>query len=451
MSERAPASHHQALAEMVVTDYGAVADHQGISTQDLVASFPLGREDSSKATLDLDGTPVDSYRFQVGVLSDTDRSRGGLELSTEASDEKILHKAFTMQGKHDFAEDGNIGGKSGMRVTPEQMEYLKTNPKARRDLFAQHAEAHDINPHTNVVATDFNTFGGDMDAIADALQRKYGELAGAAASGVSKKYGGEPELHADKTGLGGDVMMHMYFAERAKTDPRVAEAMNGGKPLRALVQGLGKAGSHFLVNMPEYIQPVGAMEGRGALVAANGNYLDRKQLLEMSRATMLSEEVAGAVNDSFWLPSTTEGLREFWSSGHADIIVPAYNRGQYVDQDAENFDGMLVVGMANEATSPEVQAILDSKGVDELVDVAANLGGTLSSQRIWEKFMNPGNWTPQQYQERWYSDIQGVGKAMIQQRRELSLGRGGEFVPLREAVGHIVVANAFGKLQQHRR
>lgn len=444
--EAAPAA---VLAEKIVDTYGAVAREQGISQQELIASFPLSRENVSTAQLTLAGTAVESFRYQVGAFTEDDRSRGGCEVSPEVSAEKILDKALTMDGKHLFGEDGNIGGKSGMRLTEEQMQYTKENPEARNDLFAQHTEAHDVNPHTNVIATDLNTFGPDMDAVAKKLVPKYGELAGAAASGASRKYGGEPDLHADKTGLGGDEMMHLYFLERAKTDPRVAEAINGGKPLRALVQGLGKAGSHLLMNMPEYIQPVGVMEGRGAIVAANGNYLDRTQLLKASRATMLGEEVSKDINDSFWLPSTQEGLRKFWASAHADIIAPAFNRGQYVAEDAANFEGMLVVGMANAATDHKVQAVLDGKQIDEIVDVAANIGGTLSSQRIWEKYMDPNNWTPQAYQARWQQDIRTIGKAMIERRKQLSADRGGAFVPLRDAVGHIVVANAFKRLQRH--
>ena len=395
----------------------------------------------------------------VTLNQNIEEAWGNVETTYQRRNDLIVNLVKTVQGAAEY-EKGTLEAVIQARanatktvvdhtnITPEQLEILKIDPEARADLFGQHALVHNINPDTNIMATDLNTFGLDMDSVAIALQAQYGELAGAAASGVSKAYGGEPELHAPRTGLGGAIMTDLYFRRQALTNERVAEAINGGRPLRAITQGLGKAGSHYLRTLPYYIQPVGAMERNGAIIADDSEYLDRDTILALARDTGLDQESVSRIPRTLWLPPATpensDSLREFWAAGRADVLIPAFDRGQFTSEDAQRFDGSLVVGMANEATDEATQAILAEKEVDEIPDAAANIGGTLSSRRIGQKFRDK-SWTQQTYETNWQQDISNVGEALYEGRDQLRQERSGEFVPLREIVARIAVQRAMDR------
>ena len=84
------------------------------------------------------------------------------------------------------------------------------------------------------------------------------------------------------------------------------------------------------------------------------------------------------------------------------------------------------------------------KEVDEIPDAAANIGGTLSSRRIGQKFRDK-SWTQQTYETNWQQDISNVGEALYEGRDQLRQERSGEFVPLREIVARIAVQRAMDR------
>jgi len=432
--------------EIILEEYGPAGEQLGFDASEVVAAFAPDpeRAEQSYAELDVQGIRFSSYRHQVGVLDEQDRSRGGCELSEDVTGEKILHKAVTMEAKHLLAQTGNVGGKSGILATREELEAI--GPKGRRELFAQHAEAHDINPYTNVVATDIGTYGPDMDAIAEALVPEYGQYAGAAASGASAKYGGEPELHAPRTGLGASIVLDRYLHSIADSNPRVAEAIEGGRPLRVLIQGLGKAGAHFLNTMPDYIQPAGALEQHGSIVVPDG-YMDRAQLLAAARATKLNESSRSDFNNARWMPP--EARAAFWASNGIDILAPAFDRNQIDEQDVFTFaqDGTVIASIANGPITPEGLEAAAYLQLDELPDAVTNVGGTISSQGIADKIMGKPGWTPASYERSWRAAVTRVADTTIETRAKLS-AEIGQFVPLDRAANLIVVQRAVQRLRQ---
>jgi len=338
----------------------------------------------------------------------------------------------------------DTGGKGGIRATAEELADI--GPEGRRELFRQHTEAHNLDPYRNVTATDINTNGDDMDVIAKTLQPIYGQHAGAAASGVSREYGGEPELHFPRTGLGAAIGLHQYFEWRAEQgDQRVIEAMNGGRPLTILQQGHGKAGSHFLSNLPPYIQPRGLMERNGALVAVQGDFLDRDKLAELARTTGLDEASSRELPGTIWLPNTESEKRTFWAMG-ADVLGPAFDRLQITKEDAEAFDGIASVGIANKPNTDEAEATFAAKGIDSLSYEAWNIGGTLSSRRIGQRILSGVRWSPEEFEATWRGDMTSVIGTVLRATTQLRQERG-EFVPVSTAVDNIIVDRAVRRLR----
>jgi glutamate dehydrogenase/leucine dehydrogenase len=431
-------------SQIILGEFAAAVHQLGYDPNEVLAAFAPSDRYEPYAELSVGGTTFESWRHEVGVMDPSDRSRGGLELSPTVDGEKVLAKSISMGGKHLLGGTGNVGGKGGIRATAEEIAAL--SPKERAELFAQHAEAHNINPETNVTATDIGTFPADMDAIAASLVREYGDKAGAAASGASKRYGGEPELHMPHTGLGASIMLDAYLKERAATDPRVAEAINGGEPLRIFVQGLGKAGWHFVSNLPKYVRLGGAMEQNGAIVSTNGP-LDTEQVLGLARATRLDEQSVGRVDGARWLPPSA--LRDFWASG-GDILAPAFDRHQVTADDISRTKAIVVESVANDGMSPDGRSAAVEAGVDELPGIAANIGGTLSSQKIWEKIMGDKDWTPEMYERNWRRNMMAVASGVLASRAALQAERE-TFVSLPDAANLIVVKKAVERLRATQR
>jgi glutamate dehydrogenase/leucine dehydrogenase len=242
-------------------------------------------------------------------------------------------------------------------------------------------------------------------------------------------------------------MLDQYLHSIAPQHPRVAEAINGGAPLRLLQQGLGKAGAHFLRTMPNYIQPVGALEQHGSVVIKDG-YLDRDELLAAAAATKLSKAATGHLDDTLWLPP--DARSEFWAATDAEILVPAFDENQIDAEDIETFaedgQGIVVVNLANRGVTAEGQKTADQLELDILPDTGTNIGGTVSSKLIGKKIMGAPWWTPRVYEHTWNSKMAGVAKTTITTRARLrsELGR---FVPLEQAVGTIILRRAVGRLR----
>ena len=403
-----------------------------------------------------------SWRHQVGALDETDtgeheddsRSRGGLELSSDVTSEKILDKALAMYVKHLVGDTGNIGGKSGIHATPEQLDWLKRNPEARAELLRQYTIAHDINPFTNVTATDIGTFTADMDAIAEALLQnsKYQQYAGAGASGASSRYGGLPDWHGRHTGAGADIVLDRYLQRAAATNPRIREAIAGGRPLRALIQGLGKAGAHTLLELPDYVQPAGAYERAGGAVAPEDGVLDRRQLLAAAQADGLS---ATSVSGARWLEpderDKTDKRDKFWASG-AHVLIPAFDRYQVTAENVSQFHrlgGIAILSVANHPLTDDAKREARRLHIDEISDVVANGGGTRSSQALWDMMMDPQNWDADTAEAKWKKGMEDMADAALDMRDRLSQKRH-EFVAIDEAVKLLAVRRAVLRLRAHR-
>jgi glutamate dehydrogenase/leucine dehydrogenase len=453
--------------EAIVERYGETAERIGRSQGELLQAFPVGREGyDSEAVLEVNGIKHDSFRHHVGALDPTDLSRGGGEITIEVIptpvfSEKVFSKSLGMKGKHDviaaadaidpkpleIKEPTNVGGKSGIRSNKEALENMTR--RDRDELIAQHVEAHNINPYTNAMATDIRTFEDDMNAAARKLLDKWGPLAGAAASGVSKAYGGEPELQAPRTGLGASIALDCYFQDRAnRGDKRVQEALQGGRPLTILLQGLGKAGMHHLLTLPYYLRVRGVKEQGGALVARGGidSFLELspEEIAQLSHRTKLGQESRRGLVGAEWLEPGQ--LREFWAKG-AHAIGPCFDRNQFDLEDAVDMSEGTMVGeaVANGPFTVAAQLLMAERGVDLIPEPISNLGGTAGSRGIWGKFIRPEIWTPAGFDDRWQRRVRGASKIALERRSKAS-AESGRFETIPHATDLVVLETAFGRL-----
>ena len=138
------------------------------------------------------------------------------------------------------------------------------------------------------------------------------------------------------------------------------------------VQGLGNVGyyaAHFLESLGCRI--IAVSDSRGAVHSGDGLQLER---------IMEHKADSGSCTGS---PGTTTLSNEELLELPCHILVPASIEGQITERNAERISTTLVVEGANGPTSPEGEAILESRGVTVVPDILANAGGVIVSYFEW--------------------------------------------------------------------
>lgn len=425
--------------------YFAAADRLGYSQDELVASMHPIRTERAEAIVRVDGEEMESSRHQVGFDGDPARSRGGLEISEAARSGKIMTKTVGMGGKHRSLGTKDIGGKSGLRVTAKQWEDM--GDAGRDEAIRQHTLAHGYGPD-NVTAMDIRSGPRQMDVIAETSYAQYGELAGMLASGVSEKWGGRPDLHVPRTGLGAAIVLRKYLAAHAAAgNQRYIEALNGGEPIPMIVQGLGKASLGLVQNIPRGVALMGAMEWNGAVVSDKP--LDFQEVIAESRSNGLNEVAAKALGTQ-WIEPGYDGLRKFWVHGRGGIIVPAYDKNQITHQDADalQHSGTVIHSVANRPVPHKVQVRLPGLGIQENGSEVTSDGGTLSSNIMAEKWLD-NTWTEERYEQQWTAGMERMAETIFAQLITLQAERD-TLVPVSEVSDAMVVERSIERFRAFR-
>lgn len=423
-----------------VVEAGTAAGHQ---EDDIYASLQPIRRDTEIAMLKVDGVDFLSTRAQVGFYGDTAASRGGLEATAQAGPYKIGTKATAMAFKHMLLGTGNIGGKGGIVISDQQWKDLGADGRA--ELFRQHGLVHQLDPLFNITATDIRTSAVDMDAIVTGLVDEFGNIAPAAASGVSEAWGGRPAIQSMRTGLGGALVLEEYLTSMATSgDQRIKSALEENHPLPVIVQGLGKAGTHYIQNPPSGTVLTRVMERNGGIISEHP--LDPQAVLKQSRENGLDESSQTALGGQ-WIPASE--LHTFWRSDEPCIVVPAFDKDQYTVEDAAAAaDGTIILSLANSPVTLNAQKVLAERGIHEIVGHLANSGGTLSSRLLWESWFDP-NWTPDSYDAAWHNRMREVSRSVFSKLVDLQLERD-NFVPVAKVVDTIVADRAVERARRAR-
>ncbi|HHH27169.1 MAG TPA: glutamate dehydrogenase [Polyangiaceae bacterium] len=257
------------------------------------------------------------------------------------------------------------GAKGGIAVDPYQLSKHELERLTRKFTQGIHEMIGDT---VDIPAPDVNTNGQVMAWLMDEYAKFHGFHPGVVTGKPVDLFGSEGREEA--TGRGVVIAAEEYMKSIDKT-------LDGAT---IVIQGFGNVGSHAARIFHE----------KGAKIIAIGDHtktlrdekgLDIPAALEHVRAHRTLEAFDGPTIDGSELLTTK-----------CDILVPAA-LGGVIDADvAKALDTELVVEAANGPTTPEGDAVLDSRKIAVLPDIFANAGGVTVSYFEWAQNIQAFPW-----------------------------------------------------------
>ena len=296
------------------------------------------------------------YRVQHNVVRGP--AKGGLRFHPDVTLDEVKALAMWMTWKCAITNIPYGGGKGGVTCDPKSLSRGELERLTRR--FATEISPL-IGTDSDIPAPDVNTDGQIMAWIMDTISMHSGYTDHGIVTGKPISVGGTLG-RTEATGRG--VMI--TAREAAK---RLGVTMEGA---RVVVQGYGNVGywgAYLLQQMG--CKVIGASDSRGAIYAEQG--LDTFKLLEHKAEN--GSVVGYAGSDSI---SDTELL-----ALPCEILIPAALEQSITRNNADSIDTRIIVEGANGPTTPEADAILESKDIMVIPDILANAGGVVVSYFEW--------------------------------------------------------------------
>jgi glutamate dehydrogenase (NAD(P)+) len=269
------------------------------------------------------------------------RSRGGLRLVADASEDEIRAAARTMTLKYGFLGFPHGGAKAGVRGDEEASAAEKHAVLA---AFAEEA-APLLREQRYLPDADLGTSADDIRAMLAAIG-----------------------LRGDRRESRGESGLYTAYSVLATARALLAHL---GRPLAGLavaIEGFGSVGANAARLFAEAgARVVAVSTSRGALHDPRG--LDVARLLER-RARIGSRLVEGA-EDVATLPR--EALLEL----PVDLLCPCARFHGIAAENAERVQAAFVCAGANDPISPAAAARLFERGIDVVPDFVSNCGGVL--------------------------------------------------------------------------
>jgi glutamate dehydrogenase (NAD(P)+) len=156
------------------------------------------------------------------------------------------------------------------------------------------------------------------------------------------------------------------------------------------VQGFGKVGGLAA----QYLHDAGCK-----IVAVSDVKGGAYNALGMNPAKML-REMRGGLESVVGYPGTDAISNEELLELDVDVLVPAALESVIHDGNAEQIKARFIVEGANGPTTPDADAVLESKGVVVVPDILANSGGVAVSYFEWVQDLQAYWWSEHEVSDR---------------------------------------------------
>jgi len=317
--------------------------------RELTVSIPLHRDDGS---LDLLVGHRVQHNFSRGP------AKGGLRFAPDVTLDEVRALAMWMTWKCALLRMPYGGAKGGVRVDPRQYSQAELERITRR--YTSEISPL-IGPERDIPAPDIGTDEHTMAWMMDTFSVQHGHTVLGVTTGKPVSLGGSLG-RATATSRGVQIIALAALADRG-IDPAGATAA---------VQGFGKVGRHAARFLSDAGLEVIAVSDQYAAVAAAGG-------LDIS-ALEAHVDATGSVAD---FPGSDVIDGEALLELDVDLLVPAAVEGVLRADNAPRVKARVIVEGANGPTTPEADAILESKGVLVAPDILANAGGVVVSYFEW--------------------------------------------------------------------
>lgn len=301
--------------------------------------------------------------------------KGGVRYHPNVSKDEVMALSAWMSIKCATAMLPYGGGKGGVRIAPRELSKAELERLSRGYALGI---ARFMGTDIDVPAPDVYTNPQVMSWFLDTYEKVKGWSEPSCYTGKPLEIGGSLG-RGDATARGG-----MYVLREA-----LKELGLFGKPLTAIVQGYGNAGSFAHALYSEIgITVVAASDSKGGTYNPKG--LNYEELMK-------HKKVSGTVAD---FPGgerlTTEQVLEI----RADVLIPAALEGVINEANAGKVNAKVVLELANGPTTPEADAILEGAGTLVIPDVLANSGGVTVSCFEWIQGRTGDFWTEKTVHEK---------------------------------------------------
>ncbi|MDO8642428.1 MAG: Glu/Leu/Phe/Val dehydrogenase [Candidatus Woesearchaeota archaeon] len=299
---------------------------------------------------------IEVYNAKVGmhgflVIDNTalGPGKGGIRMTPSVDKEEVFHLARTMTWKNALADLPFGGAKSGISADPKTFSKQK-----KKEIIEAFAEALKIVcPDLYVAAPDMNTAEEEMEWFA----KKNGSKK--SCTGKPKSMGGIPH-ELGSTGFG------VYHATLVALKHLGWDV----KKMTFAVEGFGNVGTFAAQFLTDHgAKLVAVSDSRGCLVNLKG--IDYKKLFETKQKT--GSVVNYKDKDAKVVPGH-DVIKQL-----VDILITAAIPNVITDADVPSVKAKLIVEGSNIAMTPEVEALLEKRGVLIVPDFVANAGGVISS------------------------------------------------------------------------
>ena len=356
--------------------FDSVAERMGLEDRMRRLLRACKRELSVNFPVHLDNGKVEvftGYRVQHNMARGP--TKGGIRYSPEVTLDEVRALAMWMTWKCAVVNIPYGGAKGGVICAPKGMSQGELERLTRRYATEISVVA---GPETDIPAPDINTNAQIMAWFMDTINMQRGYSVPGVVTGKPIALGGTLGRR-EATGRGVAIIAREAMR-------RLEKPLVGAK---VAVQGFGNVGyyaAHFLQAMGCIV--IAVSDSRGG--AFRGDGLDLEQAWQHKEA---SGSCAGS-------PGTTELSNEELLELPCEILVPAAIEGQITEHNGDRISAVVVVEGANGPTTPEGEAILESKGVTVVPDILANAGGVAVSYFEWVQDLQFYFWSAEEIDSR---------------------------------------------------
>lgn len=349
------------------TYFHKAADVLGLS--DDVRAILLAPKRTVKVKIVIEGEAggLQSYEgYRVQHNDARGPMKGGLRFHPDMDEDHASALANLMTWKTAVVDIPYGGAKGGINCDPRSM--------SKKDLFQVTTRfvqemKEVIGPLTDIPAPDVNTNAEIMGWIMSEYSRYAGFSPGVVTGKPLELFGSEGRAAA--TGRG---VMDVLGAALKETGKAFAD-------VTVAVQGFGNVGS----NAARLIAEQGA---RIVAVADHtGGVSNDKGLDTVALAAWVAEH--GGVKGFKGGAAFDGGEIITWD---ADVLVPAALENSITVENAPDVKASIIVEGANAPTSPDADAILNTRGVLIVPDILANAGGVTVSYFEWAQNIQHFKW-----------------------------------------------------------
>ncbi len=305
--------------------------------------------------------------------------KGGIRYFPEVNEDEIKTLAFLMTIKCSLVNLPLGGAKGGIKVDPKNLSEKELENLSREYV----RKIYDfIGPDKDIPAPDVNTNSKIMDWMVDEylkISNSKDIKLKATFTGKSIQNNGS-EGREEATGKGGEIILE-----------RFVEKINLQKPLTLVIQGFGNVG----YNLAKFLYQKGyrlvaLSDSKGGIYSEEGFNPELVMECKKEKGMISGCYCVGNVCDSnLGRDISNEELLEL----DVDILVPAALENVITEKNANKVKAKIILEMANNPLTEEVDEILNRKGVVVIPDILANSGGVIVSYFEMLQNLNNEKWS----------------------------------------------------------